>query len=130
MPRRKLYCPMKGKHCRQSERKDGNPICRLAENPLSEYKECVRDAIYKEKHHAEIWFLKEGWRMRHLFMRGTCFEKGDMEIILDYGGIAIQKNKQNGIRIREPETLKSLLQPLLPDWLIEELSKKIKNENK
>ena len=67
--------------------------------------------------------------MGHLLMIGTYFEKGDLRIILDYNGIAIQKRHPKIIRIKNPDELKSLLPPEFPDWLITELSKKIRNNN-
>ena len=130
MPKRRLYCPLVSKYCRHSVKEGDNSMCRLSEKPLSECKECVRDSIYKEKHKVEIWFSKDGWQKRHLFMRGTCFEKEDLRIILDYGGIAIQKNLHNNIRIKNTDELRNLLPPLFPDWLITELSKRIKYESK
>lgn len=63
-------------------------------------------------------------------MRGTCFEKDDLGIILDYGGIAIQKNMQNQIRIKNLDELKNLFPHLFPSWLITELSKRIKTDSK
>ncbi len=130
MTKRRLYCPLVNQYCKHSAKDGDNAICRLSEKPLYECKECPKDAIYQEKHKVEIWFSKEGWQKRHLFMRGTCFEKDDLSIIFDYGGIAIQKKMQNLIRIRNLDELKNLLSHLFPDWLITELSKRIKTESK
>lgn len=130
MTKKRLYCPLVNKYCKHSAKDGKNSICRLSEKPLSECKECPMDAIYKEKHKVEIWFSKEGWQKRHLFMRGTCFEKDDLRIILDYGGIAIQKKMQNQIRIKDLDELKNLLSHLFPSWLITELSKRIKTDSK
>gem|GEM_PF-3682713 len=63
-------------------------------------------------------------------MRGTCFEKDDLRIFFDYGGIAIQKKMQNLIRIKNLNELKNLLSHLFPNWLITELSKRIKTDSK
>lgn len=126
MPRKRVYCQLANKYCRQSVINENGSICRLADKPLSEYWECVRDVIYKERHKVELWFSKEGWQMRHLFMRGTCFENEDIRIIIDYGGIAIQKSMKSSIRIKSSKELKKLLPSIFPDWLIKELSKKIK----
>lgn len=130
MTKRRLYCPLVNQYCKNSAKDGDNATCRLSEKPLSECKECPKDAIYKEKHKVEIWFSKEGWQKRHLFMRGTCFEKDDLRIILDYGGIAIQKKMQNQIRIKNLDGLKNLFPHLFPSWLITELSKRIKTESK
>ena len=126
MPKRRLYCPLANKYCKHCAKEGDNSICRLTEKPLSEYKECVRDAIYKDKHKVEIWFSKEGWQMGHLLMIGNYFEKGDLRIIFYYNGIVIQKRPQKGIRIKNSDELNSLLPPEFPDWLITELSKKIR----
>lgn len=130
MPKRRLYCPLVKKYCRHSVKEGDNSMCRLSEKPLSECKECDWDSIYKEKHKVEIWFSKDGWQKRHLFMRGTCFEKEDLRIIFDYGGIAIQKSLHNNIRIKNSEELRNLLPHLFPEWLIIELSKRTKYESK
>lgn len=130
MTKRRLYCPLVRKYCRHSAKDGDNSICRLSEKPLSECKECVRDSIYREKHKVEIWFSENGWQKRHLFMRGTCFEKEDLRIIFDYGGIAIQKKLQDQIRIKNSDELKKLMPHLFPNWLITELSKRIKYESK
>ena len=130
MTKRRLYCPLVNQYCKHSAKDGDNAICRLSEKPLYECKECPKDAIYQEKHKVEIWFSKEGWQKRHLFMRGTCFEKDDLRIIFDDGGIAIQKKMQNLIRIKNLDELKNLLSHLFSDWLITELSKRIKTESK
>lgn len=130
MTKRRLYCPLVNQYCKNSAKDGDNSICRLSEKPLSECKECPKDAIYKEKHKVGIWFSKEGWQKRHLFMRGTCFEKDDLRIILDYGGIAIQKKMQNQIRIKNLDELKNLFPHLFPSWSITELSKRIKTDSK
>ena len=130
MTKRRLYCPLVRKYCRYSAKDGDNSICRLSEKPLSECKECVRDSIYREKHKVEIWFSENGWQKRHLFMRGTCFEKEDLRIIFDYGGIAIQKKLQDQIRIKNSDELKKRMPHLFPNWLITELSKRIKYESK
>lgn len=130
MTKRRLYCPLVNQYCKHSAKDGDNAICKLSEKPLSECKECPKDAIYQEKHKVEIWFSKEGWQKRHLFMRGTCFEKDDLRIILDYGGIAIQKKMQNQIRIKNLDELKNLFPHLFPSWSITELSKRIKTDSK
>ena len=130
MIKRRLYCPLVNQYCKHSAKVGDNAICRLSEKPLSECKECPKDALHKEKQKVEMWFSKEGWQKRHLFMRGTCFEKDDLRIIFDYGGIAIKKKMQNQIRIKNLDELKNLLSHLFPGWLITELSKRIKTESK
>ena len=130
MPKRRLYCPLVNTYCKHSAKDGDDSICRLTEKALSEYTECVRDAIYKENHKVEIWFSNEGWQISHLFQRGTCFEKEDLRIIFDYGGIAIQKKPQNTIRIKNSDDLKNILPSSFPDWLITELSKRIKKHEK
>ncbi len=124
---RKRYCPLANRYCKHSVNADGNSICSLTEKPLFEYKECVKDTIYNEKHKVEIWFAKEGWQKKHFFMRGTCFEKGDYRIIFDYYGLAIQRRAQKSIRIKKSDELRELLPSLFPDWLLTELSTRIKN---
>ena len=126
MSKRRLYCPLANKYCRQSAKKEDILICKLTKEPLSEYDECVREAIYKEQHKVELWFSKEGWQMRHLFMIGTFFEKENIRIVFDYNGIVIQNNLHNIFRIKNTDELKKLLPPSFPDWLITELSKRIK----
>lgn len=129
MPRRRLYCPLCQKYCKQSTRDGETAGCTYTDKHLDLYNECVKDIIYKDRHKVEIWLQENGWIQRHLNFRGTCWRKEDFQLIVDYGGIAIRTsgNIIHETRVRTKEQLQDVLAPyLLPAWLIDEFTIKLK----
>ena len=125
MPRRRLYCPLGQKYCKQSTRDGRTAGCTYTDRNLDSYNECVRDT----KHKVDIWLQENGWMQRHLNFRGTGWVKENFEFIVDYGGIAIRATDDivNETRVRTKEQLQEVLAPYhLPSWLIDELTRKLK----
>ena len=129
MSRRRLYCPLGQKYCKQSTRDGETAGCTYIDKRLDSYNDCVRTIIYKESHKVEIWLQENGWTQRHLNFRGTCWEKENFQFIVDYGGIAIRATDDiaHETRIRTKEQLQDVLAPYhIPAWLIEEFTVKLK----
>lgn len=86
-------------------------------------------ASLNEKQKVEVWLQENGWHSRHINFRGTCWMKGNFQIIFDYGGIAVREADDitHETRIRSNEQLQDVLAPYLPTWVIDELSVIISN---
>ena len=87
---------------------------------LEEGDRCERLHRERENERAGRWFADNGWHCDTLFMRGVRYSAEGHEIIRDARGIM-----HNGRRLHTKEDMAESLANVLPEWLIERVTREV-----